>query len=87
MFPDEVLMMARNAIVMVFYLSMPIIIAATVVGLVVALIQTLIQVQEQTVAFAAKLAAVVLMLSISIGWMSSYLLGFLNQAMDKIIGI
>ena len=49
--------------------------------------QTLIQLQEQTVAFAAKLAAVVLMLSFSITWMASYLLSFLQQVMNKIIGI
>jgi len=85
--PDEVMMMARNAIIMVFYLSMPLIIAATAVGLVVALVQTLIQLQEQTLAFAVKLVAVVLMLSLSLGWMSSYLLGFLEQVLGKIIGI
>ena len=87
MSPDEVMMMARNAIIMVFYLSMPLIIAATAVGLVVALVQTLIQLQEQTLAFAVKLVAVVLMLSLSLGWMSSYLLGFLEQVLGKIIGI
>ena len=87
MSPDDVMMMARNAIVLVFYLSMPLIIAATVVGLVVAVIQTLIQLQEQTVAFAAKLTAVVLIVSFSIGGMSSHLLGFFEQVMNEIIGI
>ena len=52
---NEVLFIAKNAVLMVFYLSMPIIVGATVVGLIVALIQTLIQLQEQTVAYAAKL--------------------------------
>jgi Type III secretory pathway, component EscS len=85
--PDEVMMMARNAIIMVFYLSMPLIVVATVVGLIVAVLQTLIQLQEQTLAFAAKLAAVVMMLSLTVGWMSSHLLSFLKQALGRIIGI
>lgn len=87
MSPDEVMMMARNAITIVFYLSMPLIAAATVVGLIVALFQTLIQLQEQTLAFAAKLTAVVAMLSLSVGWMSSHLMSFLKQALDQIVGI
>ncbi|QPC44324.1 flagellar biosynthetic protein FliQ [Kaustia mangrovi] len=84
---DEIMVMAHNTIVMVFYLSMPLIIAATAVGLIVALIQTLIQLQEQTLAFAAKLTAIVLMLSMSIGWMSSYLMTFFKEVMGKIIGL
>uniref|UniRef100_Q11M59 Export protein FliQ, family 3 n=2 Tax=Phyllobacteriaceae TaxID=69277 RepID=Q11M59_CHESB len=79
--------MARNAIVLVFYLSMPLIIAATVVGLMVAIVQTLIQLQEQTVAFAAKLTAVVLILSFSIGGMSSHLLSLFEQVMNEILRI
>ncbi|WP_198139707.1 MULTISPECIES: EscS/YscS/HrcS family type III secretion system export apparatus protein [Chelativorans] len=87
MSPDDVMMMARNAIVLVFYLSMPLIIAATVVGLMVAIVQTLIQLQEQTVAFAAKLTAVVLILSFSIGGMSSHLLSLFEQVMNEILRI
>lgn len=87
MSPDDVMMMARNAIVLVFYLSMPLIIAATVVGLMVAIVQTLIQLQEQTVAFAAKLTAVVLILSFCIGGMSSHLLSLFEQVMNEILRI
>jgi len=85
--PDDVMMMAREAIVLVFYLSMPLIVAATVVGLVVAVVQTLIQLQEQTLAFAAKLTAVVLIVSLSIGGMSSHLLSFLERVMNEIMRI
>lgn len=87
MLPDDVMMMAREAIVLVFYLSMPLIVAATVVGLVVAVVQTLIQLQEQTLAFAAKLTAVVLIVSLSIGGMSSHLLSFLERVMNEIMRI
>lgn len=84
---DEVLMMAQNAIMITFYLSMPIIGVATGVGLVVALLQTLIQLQEQTLGFAAKLTAVVIMLSLSAGWMANQLMIFLDRILTQIAGI
>ena len=54
--PEDILYLGKSTVMMIFYLSMPIIVAATAVGLIIALIQTLIQLQEQTLAFAAKLA-------------------------------
>ncbi len=81
---NEVTIMAHNAIVMMFYLSMPLIVAATAVGLIVALLQTLLQLQEQTLAFAAKLTVIVLMLSMSIGWMGFCILTFFLEVMDKV---
>ncbi|MDC0659475.1 type III secretion system export apparatus subunit SctS [Leisingera sp. SS27] len=86
MSPNEVMLTAKNAVLMVFYLSMPIIIAATVVGLIIALLQTLIQLQEQTLAFAAKLAAVVAMFFFTGSWMSYELLKLLEQTLDRIGG-
>lgn len=84
---NEVLFIAKNAVLMVFYLSMPIIVGATVVGLIVALIQTLIQLQEQTVAFAAKLCAVIGMFFLIGGSMANQLLLFLGDILTRIGGV
>ena len=48
----------NQALVLVLTLSMPAIVAATAVGLVVGLIQALTQIQDQTLPQAVKLAAV-----------------------------
>ena len=45
--PDDILYLGKATVMMIFHLSMPIIGAATTVGLLVALVQTLIQLQEQ----------------------------------------
>lgn len=81
---DSVLYFGKSSIMLIFHLSMPAIGAAVVVGLIVALFQTLIQLQEQTVAFAAKLTAVIAMFVISGGWMAATLLRFQEQIFTQI---
>ncbi len=80
----EVLYMAKSTILLVFYLSMPVIGAATAVGLVVALLQTLIQLQEQTLSFAVKLTTVVVVFFVWGGWMSNEMINFLDQILIRI---
>jgi type III secretion HrpO family protein len=82
--PEDILYMGKSTVMMIFYLSMPIIIAATAVGLIIALIQTLIQLQEQTLAFAAKLAVVVVVFFITGDWMAIEMLNFQNQIFVRI---
>ncbi|MCP1846087.1 type III secretion protein S [Bradyrhizobium sp. USDA 4524] len=87
MYTEEIIVMAKSTVVIVFYLSMPTIAAATVVGLIVALVQTLIQLQEQTLGFAAKLAAVVAVFVLWGPWMATQLLMFLKQALSRVSGL
>jgi len=84
--PEDVLYLGKTTVLMVFYISMPIIGAATAVGLIVALLQTLIQLQEQTLGFAAKLVTVVAVFFISGAWMSAELLRFQEQVLMRIGG-
>lgn len=58
MSPEVALHQLTEAMVLVMLLSMPPIIVASVVGVVVSLLQALTQIQEQTVSFAVKLVAV-----------------------------
>jgi type III secretion HrpO family protein len=77
--PDDILYLGKSTVMIVFYLSMPIIGAATAVGLVIALIQTLIQLQEQTLAFAAKLTVVVMIFFMIGDWMAAEVINFFDQ--------
>lgn len=80
----DVLYFGKSSILLVFHLSMPIILAATVVGLLIALLQTLIQLQEQTLAFACKLTAVVVVFMVSGAWMSAELMQFQDLILTEI---
>jgi type III secretion HrpO family protein len=82
--PEDILYLGKSTVMLIFYLSMPIIVAATVVGLIIALVQTLIQLQEQTLAFAAKLAVVVLAIFVIGDWMAIEMLNFQDQIFVRI---
>lgn len=81
---ETILYFGKATIMLVFHLSMPIIVAATVVGLIVALLQTLIQLQEQTLAFACKLVAVIAVMIFSGGWMAAEMMQFQNLILERI---
>lgn len=59
---------------------------ATVVGLVVGVIQTVTQLQEQTLPFALKLLAVSACLFLLSGWYGETLLGFSREIMRLALG-
>lgn len=54
----EILDLFRETMLLVLSVSLPIVVAAAVIGVLVSLIQALTQVQEQTMPFAFKLIAV-----------------------------
>lgn len=82
--PDDVIYMGKTTVMLIFYLSMPVIGAATAVGLIIALVQTLIQLQEQTLAFAAKLTVIVVIFFILGDWMALEMLNFQDQIFTRI---
>jgi type III secretion protein S len=81
---DDVLYLGKATVMMIFYLSMPTIVVATTVGLLVALVQTLIQLQEQTLGFAMKLAAVIAVFFFLGDQMSNEIMNFQEQIFDRI---
>ena len=61
--------LARNAILMALMLAGPMLLVALAVGLLVSILQSVTQIQEQTLAFVPKLAAVALVFLIGLPWM------------------
>ncbi len=70
----EILDYAKTCLIIVLRLSLIPIIVATVIGLIVSLLQALTQIQEQTLGFAVKLVAISLTLLFCASWMGSELL-------------
>ncbi len=73
-----------KALILVLMLSMPPIIAATLMGLLVSLLQALTQVQEQTLSFAVKLVVVTVVLLLTMTWIGAELLRFAENIFDLI---
>ena len=70
----QILDYAQMCLVIVLKLSLIPIVVATVIGIIVSLLQALTQVQEQTLGFAVKLIAISLTLLACASWMGSSLL-------------
>ena len=73
---------AGTAVLLVLLLSLPPILVATVVGVIVSLIQALTQIQEQTLPFAIKLVAVVVVMVATAPWLGSQLSEYTIRIFD-----
>lgn len=73
---NEVVFAGNKALYLILLLSAGPIMVATVVGLMVGLFQTVMQLQEQTLPFGIKLLCVTLCLFVLSGWYGETLLGF-----------
>ena len=80
----EIISHASRALLLVLILSLPPIVVAAVVGIVVGLIQALTQIQEQTISFAFKLTSIVLVIFMVMGWIGSELLGYAAESFNRI---
>ena len=75
---NEALELGRNAFWMAMSTSAPILLIGLVVGPAIALFQAVTQLQEQTLTFVPKIAAMVVAASIFIQWISERMVVLLN---------
>ncbi|NMB35308.1 MAG: flagellar biosynthesis protein FliQ [Firmicutes bacterium] len=74
--PEFVLSMAREAITTILFVAAPVLGIGLAVGLVVSIFQATTQIQEPTLAFVPKIAAVLLAVLFSGSWMMRMLMTF-----------
>ncbi len=74
---------AQTCLIIVLRLSLIPIIVATVIGLLVSLLQALTQVQEQTLGFAVKLIAIALTIMAASSWMGGEILLYTQEIFNK----
>lgn len=74
----------RSAFMNTIKVSMPILIIAMVVGLIISILQATTQVQEQTLTFVPKMIAVLFSLILFGSFMMNTLVAFLRQSFDVI---
>ena len=72
----QILDYAQTCLILVLRLSLIPIIVATVIGILVSLLQALTQIQEQTLGFAVKLIAISITIMLAAHWMGGELLLF-----------
>ena len=75
----DVMFLGRKAMYLVMLLSLPPILVGTAAGLIVAVIQALTQLQEQTLGFTIKLLAIIGMLILTAPWLGGEMFVFMEQ--------
>jgi len=78
---DELVYAGNKALQLALILSMPPVIVATIVGLLIGLFQTVTQIQEQTLPFGIKLVSVILCIYLMSGWFGEHLLNYSVEMM------
>ncbi len=84
---QNILFVAKEAMLLVLILSLPPIIVASVLGVAVSLLQAITQVQEQTLSFAVKLLGVTITLAITVPWLGSELLTYSVRLFDLVLQV
>ncbi|XTZ39301.1 type III secretion system export apparatus subunit SctS [Salmonella enterica] len=77
---NNVLFIGNSALIVVLKLSAVPIAFATVVGVIIGLFQTVMQIQEQTLPFGLKMLAVFASIFMLIEWFSAEMMNFATQA-------
>ena len=65
----------------------PAVLTSLIVGLVIAIFQTVTSIQEQTLTFAPRIVAVVVVISLTITWSLNLLITFTQQLFQQMSGI
>ncbi len=81
---DTILDLTRQAMVVILLLSMPILLTALVVGLLIGMFQAATQINEMTLSFIPKLFAVVLAILLAGPWMLHLLIDFTINLFHRI---
>ena len=84
---NEVVDLIREAIWLSIKLSAPVMIVGLVVGVAIALLQALTQIQEVTLVFVPKILAIFIALFIAMPMFSVILGDFMQVIADKIVAI
>jgi flagellar biosynthetic protein FliQ len=83
----EVIEIVREAITCMLKVVGPIMLAGLVVGVIVSLVQTVTQIQEQSLTFIPKLLVIVGLIIVLLPFMLSTLTGFTQHMADRIVQI
>ena len=83
--PHMVMDIARDAVLVMFKLAMPLLLVALIVGLFISLFQALTQIQEQTISFVPKLIAVFVTLALMMPYAGKVMSVFTEEIMSTIV--
>ena len=84
---NEIIDIAREAIWLAIQIGMPVMGVGLIVGVAIALVQALTQVQEITLVFVPKILAIFMAIFLFLPGFATTMIAFMNRIADKIVGI
>ena len=85
--PDQVIDIAKLAIMVLIKVTLPILLISLLIGLVVSLFQALTQIQEQTLSFVPKMISVFLVLIFTLPFIGTTLGDFADQLFSYMVNL
>ena len=84
---NEIIDITREAIMLVIQIGLPVMIVGLLVGVTIALIQALTQIQEITLVFVPKIISIFLAIFVFLPGFAALMISFMGKIADRIIGI
>lgn len=75
----DALDLARSALMISLQIATPILVSGLLIGLVVSIAQAVTQIQEQTLSFVPKIAVMILVTIMLLGWISTQMVEFAQR--------
>jgi type III secretion protein S len=80
MTPVDILTLTRDGLLVIVWVSMPVVLVATFTALGVATLQTVTQIQDQSIGQSVRQVAVMLTIVLSTGWAGRQVVSFAERA-------
>ncbi len=84
---DTVIHIGSEAIWLILWLSLPMLVVALVVGIAISLFQAVTQIQEMTLTFVPKIIAVFAVMILAAPWMTEKMVSFTRRLFEQIPGL
>lgn len=84
---NEIIDISREAIMLVIQIGLPVMGVGLIVGVAIALVQALTQIQEITLVFVPKIIAIFLAIFVCLPGFAAVMISFMDKIADRIIGL
>jgi len=84
---NELIDITRDAVMLIMQIGTPVMMVGLIVGVAIALLQALTQVQEMTLVFVPKILSIFIAIFIFLPSFAAIMIAFMENIADKIIGI
>lgn len=82
---DTLIRITTHGLLLCLYMSLPVVVASALTGLLISFVQAITSMQDQSISFGVKLAVVTVVLLITAPWAAAQILRFANEIMSTAV--